>query len=289
MQNKLEYAIFLSFALMVKILGLNLSRRFSFFLAAFFYYFVPIRKKTVFENLTMAFPNYSKKKIKKIAFGSYRSFCITLVEILYMPNMSKEEIIESVKCSNPDLIVEKYKENNGVILLSAHFGNWEYIACSMSAVIDIPFTVITKPQRNPYVTKWLDTVRIRWGNKIVSLGISIRQVYKELKQKNIVAMVADQRGPSDGTRVDFFGRKASVYPGPAILSLKTKAPILYGIAIRQPDYSYKATMVEISQDNLPEKEEDKVTEISRRHTAYLEEVMRKHPEQWFWMHKRWKY
>jgi len=289
MQNKIEYALFLFFALIVKILGLNLSRRFSFFLAVIFYYLIPIRKKTVIENLTMAFPDYSRKEIRKIAFGSYRSFSITLVEILYMPNMSKEEIIASVKCSNPELIAEKYKENNGVILLSAHFGNWEYMACSMSAVLDISFAVVTKPQRNPYVTKWLDNVRVRWKNKIVSLGISIRQVYKELKEKNIVAMVADQRGPSDGTRVDFFGRKASVYPGPAILSLKTKAPVLYGIAIRQPDYSYKATMVEISLENLPEKEEDKITEISQRHTAYLEGIMRQYPEQWFWMHKRWKY
>lgn len=289
MQNSLEYFLFLIFQYLVKFLGLNASRRFSIIIALFFFYIIPIRKKTVFENLTLAFPEYSKKKIKKIAFGSYKSFAIALVEILYMPNMSRDDIEKMVKCSNMNLIVEKYNQKKGLILLSAHFGNWEYIAASLSARINIPFTVVVKSQRNPFVTNWLNKTRTLWINKVVSLGVSIRQIYKELKEKNIVAMVADQRGPSNGTRVNFFGRKVSVYPGPAQLSLKTGAPILYGIPVRQSDYSYEAVLYEISTENLSGTEEEKITELSQRHTSYLEEVMRKHPEQWLWMHKRWKY
>lgn len=289
MQNSLEYFLFLIFQYLVKFLGLNASRRFSIIIALFFFYIIPIRKKTVFENLTIAFPEYSKKKIKKIAFGSYKSFAIALVEILYMPNMSRDDIEKMVKCSNMNLIVEKYNQKKGLILLSAHFGNWEYIAASLSARINIPFTVVVKSQRNPFVTNWLNKTRTLWINKVVSLGVSIRQIYKELKEKNIVAMVADQRGPSNGTRVNFFGRKVSVYPGPAQLSLKTGAPILYGIPVRQSDYSYEAVLYEISTENLSGTEEEKITELSQRHTSYLEEVMRKHPEQWLWMHKRWKY
>ena len=289
MKNIIEYILFLGLSFFSRLIGLNLSRRFSFCIAFLFYYFIPIRKKTVFENLTNAFPEYSKEKIKKIAFGSYKSFSIALMEILYMPYMSKSEIKEIVYCSNPDLITKRFNERNGVILLSAHYGNWEYVAASVSVQVDIPFKVIVKSQRNPYVTKWLNNARTKWTNEIVPLGISIRQIYKELKEKNIVAMVADQRGPAEGIRVNFFGRKVSIYPGPAILSLKTNAPIIYGINVRQPDFQYKTYLYEIDKKNLPENEEEKIVELSQRHASYLEKLIRENPAQWLWMHKLWKY
>ncbi|MGA9294146.1 MAG: lysophospholipid acyltransferase family protein [Ignavibacteriaceae bacterium] len=289
MKNTIEYILFLGLSYFTGLIGLNLSRKFSFFIALLFFYLIPIRKKTVFENLTNAFPEYSEKKIKEIAFGSYKSFSIALVEILYMPFMTKNEMEKIVQCSNTDLIIKKFNEKNGVILLSAHFGNWEYVAVSVSLQVGIPFKVVIKPQRNPYVTKWLNKVRTKWKNEVVSLGLSIRQIYKVLKEKNIVAMVADQRGPAEGIRVNFFGRKVSIYPGPAIMSLKTNAPIIYGINVRQPGYNYKTHLFEIDKNNLPENEEEKIIELSQRHASHLEKAIRENPEQWLWMHKLWKY
>ncbi|MFZ0453097.1 MAG: lysophospholipid acyltransferase family protein [Ignavibacteriaceae bacterium] len=289
MKNTIEYILFLGLSYFTGLIGLNLSRKFSFFIALLFFYLIPIRKKTVFENLTNAFPEYSEKKIKEIAFGSYKSFSIALVEILYMPFMTKNEMEKIVQCSNTDLIIKKFNEKKGVILLSAHFGNWEYVAVSVSLQVGIPFKVVIKPQRNPYVTKWLNKVRTKWKNEVVSLGLSIRQIYKVLKEKNIVAMVADQRGPAEGIRVNFFGRKVSIYPGPAIMSLKTNAPIIYGINVRQPGYNYKTHLFEIDKNNLPENEEEKIIELSQRHASHLEKAIRENPEQWLWMHKLWKY
>ncbi len=289
MQNLLEYILFLTFSFLCRIFGLRLSRYLSVTIALIFFYIIPIRKKTVFENLRFAFPDLPENKIKKIALGTYKSFSVTLIEILFLPYTNEEDIRNSVKIKNIQLIREKFECNKGVILLSAHFGNWEYIALSSSIQACIPFSVIVKAQRNPYVTKWLDKNRQKWGNKIVPLGASIRQVYSELKEKNIVAMVADQRGPADGIRVNFFGREASVYPGPAILALKIGAPIIFGVAVRQPDFSYQTELVEIDTCNLPENEDEKVKEICQRHTSYLEEIIKKYPEQWLWMHKRWKY
>ncbi|HVO73141.1 MAG TPA: lysophospholipid acyltransferase family protein, partial [Ignavibacteriaceae bacterium] len=224
-----------------------------------------------------------------IAYGSYKSFIITLIEILYLPYMNRSDIEKAVLCTNKELIREKYNEKKGVILLSAHYGNWEYVAASVSSQVDIPFHVIVKSQRNPYVNDWLNRARTRWINKIVPLGISVRQIYSVLKEKNIAAMVADQRGPIEGIRINFFGRKASVYSGPAILALKTDAPIIYGITVRQRDYSYITTLHEVSKENLPYDYNDKIIELSQRHTSFLEDYIRQHPEQWLWMHKRWKY
>ena len=289
MKNTFEYILFLSFSKFFQLLGLNLSRKFSFLIAALFYYIIPIRKKTVLENLHNAFPNYDEKKIKNIAFGSYKSFAITIAEILYMPAMSKEDIKKQVVCNNMELIREKYEENNGVVLLSAHFGNWEYIATSVAAQLNISLSVVIKPQRNPYVTNWMNKARTKWNNEIVPLGISIKQTYQTLKDKKIVAMVADQRGPEESIKINFFGRNLSVHTGPAALSLKTGAPVLYGISVRQDDYSYKSVMTEISKENLPESNEEKIKELSQRHMTYLKGYIRKYPEQWLWMHKRWKH
>ena len=206
-----------------------------------------------------------------------------------IPALSKEEIINILPITNADLISKKYSEGKGVILLSAHFGNWEYIAASVSARINIPFHVVVKQQRNPYVDSWMNKARTRWINDIIPLGISIRQIYKELKNKNILAMVADQRGPQEGIRVNFFGISTAVFSGPALLAVKTGAPLIYGLTIRQQDYSYKVILEEIDLSNLPENEEEKIIEISQRHTSFLEKYIRQYPEQWLWMHKRWKY
>ncbi|MEJ2104978.1 MAG: lysophospholipid acyltransferase family protein [Ignavibacteriaceae bacterium] len=135
----------------------------------------------------------------------------------------------------------------------------------------------------------MNRFRTKFNNEIVPLGISIRKTYQTLKEKKIVAMVADQRGPREGERVDFFGREVSVYTGPAALAVKTGAPIIYGIPIRQKDFKYRTVLVEIPTNDLNVNDEDKIKEISQRHTAYLEKIIREYPEQWLWMHNRWKY
>jgi len=243
----------------------------------------------VLENLTNAFPEYDEKKIRNIAYNAYKSFLTAFIEILYLPKISRQGLEAAVNCPNKELIETKFKEGKGVILLSAHFGNWEYVAASVALQLNLPLSVVVKPQRNPYVSDWMNNVRTRWNNDIVSLGLSIRKIYQTLKEKKIVAMVADQRGPQESIKVEFFGRKVSVHVGPVVLALKTGAPILYGIPVRQKDNSYKIVMHEISKDNLPENDEEKIIALSQRHTAYLESFIREYPDQWLWMHKRWKH
>jgi Kdo2-lipid IVA lauroyltransferase/acyltransferase len=289
MTNRLEYLLFVGFSFLFKILGLKLSRKFATVLAFLFFYFIPIRKETTIENLTKAFPEFPPEKIKKIAFECYRSFAIAMVEILYLPQIRNHEAAGLVKITNPEFAFKKYQEGKGLILLTAHFGNWEYLGITAGLQMKVPYSIIVKMQRNTLVNDWLNKFRTKWGNAVIPLGISIRDVYKALKEKRIVAMAADQRGAADGIRVNFFGRKASAYPGPAMLALKTNTPILYCIAVRQPDYSYTAEFVEVDMNNLPENDDEKVAELCQRLADYLEVFIRRNPEQWLWMHKRWKY
>lgn len=289
MKNILEYILFVLLSYLCRLIGLKLSRKFSSLIALFFFYLLPIRKDVVFDNLKHAFPQLSVEEIRKIALASYKSFTLTLVEILYLPWMSKGEISDAIKFEKLNLILEKEKENNGVILLSAHFGNWEYCAIGAGILLNKKFSVVVKSQRNPFVNDWMNRFRTKWTNEVVPLGLSIRNVYAVLLNKGIVAMVADQRGPIESIKLEFFGRKTSVYSGPAVLALKMNTPIIYGISVRQPDFSYKVILDEISKENLPEDYDEKVKVLSKRMLKYLEEAIRKNPEQWFWMHKRWKH
>ncbi len=258
-------------------------------MACLFYYLIPIRKETVISNLKIAFPDYSQKEIKKIAFGAYKSFAITLIEILCFPSLSGEKAAGLVEFKNLELVKKRHAEKKGVIILSAHFGNWELEGAAFHYLTGISMAGVAKHQRNPYVTKWLEDARTKLGNKVIYMGVSVRQIYSELKSGGIVALVADQRADQDSIRVDFFGRSTTVYTGPAVMALKLKAPMIMIVPVRQKDYKYVVNPVEISFENLPESEEDKIVEISRRHTKILEGIIREHPEQWLWMHKRWKY
>ncbi|MBK7379958.1 MAG: lysophospholipid acyltransferase family protein [Ignavibacteriales bacterium] len=289
MKSKLEYFLLISFQKFFGLIGLQNARKLNSIVAFVFFYLIPIRKKTVFNNLRLAFPNWDESKIKKTAWGNYKSIAVTFIEILLLENLSTYELTNAVNCPNKNLIVNKFNEGKGVILLSAHFGNWEFVALSVAQQIGIPFSVIIKPQSNKFVSDRMNKYRTKWGNKIVPLGMSVRTIYQELKAKNIIAMVADQRGPADGMRVNLFGIQSATYDGPATLAVKTGAPMIYGISIRQPDDTYLLELEEVDMNNLPENEEEKIKEITQRHTSILERIIRQYPEQWFWMHNRWKY
>ena len=185
MKHRIEYFFFIVFSSFFQILGLNFSRRLSGFLAFIFYYLVPVRKKTVVDNLKLAFPEYDSASINKMAFAVYRSVSITIIEILTLPKLKRDQVDDIIESENPDLLIKKIKENRGVILLSAHFANWEYAALLGAVHFKIPFTVIVKTLGNPYVYEWMNKIRTKWNNDVVQLGVSIKKIYQALKQKKL--------------------------------------------------------------------------------------------------------
>ncbi|QOJ28534.1 MAG: lysophospholipid acyltransferase family protein [Ignavibacteriales bacterium] len=289
MKNRLEYILFRSLSRLFCFAGLGFARKFSHVIALLFYYVIPIRKSVVKKNLAIAFPDASPEERERIAFGSYKSFARSLVEILMMPELTEESVKKLVASDSVGMIRQKFEEGKGVILLTAHYGNWEYSALAIGIYTGIPLYVVTKSQRNPFVNDWMNRYRAKFGNVIVPLGASIKLVFKQLYDKKVIAMVADQRGPSDGIKMDFMGRETRVYAGPASLSIKTGAPILMGFIERQPDDSYRMEFQEISKEGLPENFDAATAELTRRHISILEDQLRKKPEDWLWMHNRWKY
>ena len=241
------------------------------------------------KNLALAFPEFTQSQINQTAYKCYKSLAITLIEILCLPIIKPKDVEKYFNYENLSLLEQKYTEQKGVILLISHSGNWEYATLAISKKIGVPFGVIMKEQRNTFVSEWMVKYRSQWGNRMITLGISVRNFYKELLEKNIVLLAADQRAPKESQRVLFFGRLSTCFSGPASLAVKTGAPIIFALMKREKDLSYTIKFVEVPLDNLPEKEEEKLLEISQRHSTILEEAIRTAPEQWLWMHDRWKF
>lgn len=288
-KNKSEFFLFSAFVKLFNIIGIRHARYFARLLAVIFFYIIPVRKKTVISNLQKAFPELPITKIKQIALNTYYSFSLTLIEIMCVPFLPAEKVKKMVLCPKIDIIKQKYEQKKGVIFLTAHFGNWELGASSIALQLNTPIYVVAKPQRNSLVGDWLNMSREKFGNKVVMLGMSFRNIFKVLYEKNIVGLVGDQRGDPDGPRVKFMGIDSTVYPGTAVLALRTKSPIVVAIVERQKDFSYRIDAEFIDVEELEGTEEEKIIAINQRYSSILEACIRKSPEQWFWMHKRWKY
>src|SRR4030042_3406145 len=193
-RDKLEFYVFRGFVWIAKLIGITHLKYFAFTVAVIFYYIIPIRKKVVLKNLRTAFPFYSNRQIKKITFRNYYNFTTVFFEMMCMSYISRETLHSYVNCINLELIKEKFNINKRLVLLTAHIGNWELGAASASSQLGIPFHVLAKPQRNPYMTNWLKSNREMFGNKEILLGLSARDIFIILKNGGIVGIFGDQRG-----------------------------------------------------------------------------------------------
>lgn len=275
--------------LLIQFLPRRILNGISIFLGYFFFFIVPIRKKVVLQNLSEAFPELSVKEINKIAFRNYISIAKTFLEIVKLKRTPAEWFAKNVEIQNEKLFEKYLAKKNSLLLITAHFGNWEFGALTLGLRYNFPMRVLAKKQSNEFVTKFMSEAREKFGNKEIFTGSSVKELYKALLNKQIIGVVGDQRGSVEGPRVKFFNKDTAVYTGTAVLSLKTSTPILTVFVARQKDNKYKIFIDELSFDDLPEKQEEKVLEINQRYFTKLEKMIKQYPEQWFWMHKIWKY
>lgn len=246
------------------------------------------RRKIALLNIKTAFPEKDEKWCKEQMKGSFYNLGITLTELLAFKSFSEKDFHDYIKYENIELLIETYKEGKGLILLSGHFGNWELIAYTGGLFTNMPVTVIVKPQRNKYADILLNSYRTMGGNKIVVMNKAARVILSALRSGEAIALLADQNAKKDkDVFVDYFGIPAATYESPAELSLKYKAPIIMGFAVRNPDFTYSVRLEKIKYDDL-EFTRKGVLELTKRHVAALENAVRLRPDLWAWQHRRWK-
>lgn len=288
-KNRIEFFLFSNVARLLKRIGLERTRRLARLCGVFIYYFIPIRRSTAISNISRAFPQKHKSEIRSIARKNYQNITTTFFELMLMPHLSLDVIKDQVECDKLDLIKEKIDEGKGLILLTAHFGNWEFIVSSIAARVKGKFNILVKPQRNPFITDWLERTRHIANTKIIPIGVSVKTVYQALNKGEVVLIAGDQRGHKEGVRFNFFSQPTALYIGAAAIADRTKCSVLMSIIEREPDSRYKLHIREMDFSNLPESYDERIYELTKRYISFLEIHVAHSPEQYFWMHKLWKY
>lgn len=289
MKNYIEFIIFKFFVFIARIFPLEITQRFAKFLGIFAYYFIPYRKKVALDNLRKSFPEKSEAQIKQILKMAYVNLFVTFFEFMCFPKLKIDDIKKLAKIENFNYVVEALEKGNGLILMSGHFGNWELSALVSGIEIGKPLHIIVKTQRNKLVDAEINKWRCWFGNKVIPMEKAFRESLKILSNGGIVALLADQSAPKESIYVNFLGRPASTFAGPAVMSLKTKAPIVMGFAIREKNFKYRIVFEKLDFDFNAGSDDQKVLELTQIHTSLLEKYIRLYPDHWLWFHRRWKH
>lgn len=247
------------------------------------------RKKVTISNLTQAFPEKSAEQINNIALNSYRNLTITFIELFAIKSMNSEQLRRKVIFEDPNQLIDIYRQGKGIILLSAHYGNWELMAYAGREWLGFDMLIPVKILKNYYVDRFTNNIRTSNGNKIVNMDQAAWTIIKTLKSGGALALLGDQAAnESTDIFVKFFNKPALTYEAPAELALKFKIPLLECFPERQSDGTYIVRQNIIDYSDL-EYSKANVKILTQRHVDVLEAQIRKIPDQWTWMHKRWKH
>jgi phosphopantetheine--protein transferase-like protein len=257
------------------------------------YYLLPFRRQVVLGNLRRVFGQVlCERDIRRLAQACCAHFARSLLEFLRSSLMSAERRKARVRVENIEVPIRAHEKGKGILLLTGHFGNRE--VATVAGLAQFPqhrhlFHFVRRPLKplwlNDLITRRLQ--RSGFG-KLPRRG-SLDAIRELLAGGAILVYVLDQHaGESDGTPVDFLGHPASTFKSLAVLALNTGAPVIPAYCWREPD----GTHVLRFEEPLPLIECDDTGEAIRRntqsYTAALERMMLRHPEQWIWMHRRWK-
>jgi KDO2-lipid IV(A) lauroyltransferase len=252
------------------------------------YPFLRSRERVAIRNLRNAFPDRSPEELKQIAARSFETISAAFVEMLAFPTFSEADIRALVHVENPEIFDMLATRERGVVYLTAHYGSWELAAQSIRVYSQRPLAVIAKTQSNHLVDRLITKWRSRFGCRVVLMH-AVRDVLKILHEKGGILLAADQAASKESLVVEFFGRMVPTYGGPAVFALKTGAILMLSLCVAQVDGTYRMRLQEVPMDDLTEYSEANVLELTRRHVRMTEQAIIDHPEQWMWMHKRWKH
>ncbi len=245
-------------------------------------------RKKVLKNLSIAFVDLEEQKKIEIARNFYIHLIKNIVEFIKLSGNERGVLLKSVEIENENILRKEFEKGKGLIIITAHLGNWELLGAKLVAE-GYPLNVIAKDQEDTY----LNTVLVKTREKLGMINISKKTVsYKKilevLKKGEVVGLLADQNGGKGGVFVNFFGLPASTYKGPAFFAFRSESPALPVFCLRTKMNTHKIKVLPpINVDNQKEKSKF-IFEFTQAYTSIIEEEIRKCPEQWLWLHNRWK-
>jgi len=248
-------------------------------------------RKVGMDNLKSAFGDlYTEAQRDRIVRGVYEHFCMVLMEILHIPRkLHPTTWRDRIHLVGHEPVLDRLISGGPLILLTGHFGNWE-MAGYLFGVFGFPPNSVARTLDNPYLDEFLRRFRERTGQKMIPKNGGYDQMLEVLRGGGILSFLADQDAGQRGLFVDFFGRPASTHKAIALLAIEHRAPVVVGYARRVgPGFRY-----EVGCDAVIEPDEwtgtaDDARLLTQRYTSALEKFIRKSPEQYLWLHRRWKH
>jgi KDO2-lipid IV(A) lauroyltransferase len=254
-----------------------------------FFYLSPHHRRIALSNLSRAFGSeISPDDRWRIGLSSFENMGLTFLETLHFPGLGAEGLKKRIEIEGLEHLKTALAKNKGVLLLTAHFGNWEFLSLALGLMGFSGGAVIRPFDFKPF-DEYISFIRTSTGVRLIPKNRSMRKVLTALRDGEMMGILLDQNTIlREGVFVDFFGHRACTDKGLALLALKSGAPVVPIFCLRLKNGRYKITAqpeVEVQRNGDKTKE---VEENTAAFTKVIENMVRAHPEQWLWIHQRWK-
>jgi len=243
------------------------------------------------QNLLIAFPEKPIGERRRILRGSFLNLGRMAAEMAHLPSLTPAQLEQMVTFEDEAWWRERIAapRETGGLVLSGHFGNWELLVYA-HGMRGFPVTMVHRAIRNPLIDRWLHAIRRRAGTRLVRKSRAASEVLRALRERQLLVLPFDQNSTRGlGVFVKFFGLDASTNVGIARLAARTGAPVIPAFIVRQGRSARHVVHVLPFMDaERTGKPAEDVRRNTERFSAVFEEMVRRYPEQWLWMHKRWK-
>ncbi|MFA5275631.1 MAG: lysophospholipid acyltransferase family protein [Candidatus Omnitrophota bacterium] len=267
-------------------LPLKLAYRIAVFISDLRYIFAFRDKRFVTKNLKTIFPEKSAEEIAKIRIWLFRNFAKYLVDFFRYEKLDNEYIKKNIRIDNLSYFDDALKNGKGVIILSAHIGNWE-LGAVVVALSGYPLWAVALEHKEKEVNDFFDSQRKSKGVNVIPFSKAVRQCLDLLNDNKIIALVGDRDFTGNGVITDFFGKRARFPDGPAAFALKTGASILPCFMVRNPDDSFTLKIEKPFQFVSQGDKKEDIKMCIHEYIKIFEGYIRNYPEQWYIFRKFW--
>ena len=228
----------------------------------------------------------SPEEATAIARRMFGNIGRTLVEILYIPALTPEKLKRWVTIENFHYMDEALSHGRGAVILTAHFGNWEWMAARLVQA-GLPMAAIAETQPGPGLDRLLNEYREKVGLEPYARGNALVAAMKALRKGNVLGFLADQDAKASGVFVDFFGLQASTPQGPAVFALRAAAPVIPAFIVRQAKKGHRIILSPPIYGSAAEGSTNEIQRLTAQMTQVMEERIRRYPDHWWWFQRRW--
>ncbi len=255
-----------------------------------FHHFNRTRRLRAEENIARSFPDWSQERVRRTTLESIQHmFQLFMVESIMAPRLiSQSTWTRYIKIKNVDRLINLLLQGRPAIFITGHFGNWEILGSGLAAM-GYPVVALARPLDNPLINAWLLKIREVRGTKIITKWGATPILQETIRDGGRVAFIADQNAGDQGLFVPFFGRLASSYKSIGLLAMRYNVPVIAGQAIRTTGkFEFELQCTDIIEPDDWADQPDPLFYITARYNRAMEMSVRAAPEQYLWLHRRWK-